>query len=102
MDVGAVGDRVRLAEALEELRAERNAGDQLAGERVAHFLRRRTVGIGEHGILEPDLVQRAENVGSELDAGADLAEFGRLLEHAHREARPRQRIGGGEAADAAA
>ena len=102
MDVGAVGDRVRLAEALGEFGAERDMGDQLAGERVAHFLRRRAVGVGEHGVLEADLLQHAENIGAELDAGADLAEFGRLLEHAHREALTRQRIGRGQAADAAA
>src|SRR6185437_12509892 len=34
--------------------------------------------------------------------GADLAKFGRLLEQPHRQTLARQRIGGGEAADAAA
>ena len=86
-----MGDRVGLAEALDEGVAERDVGDQLAGQRVAHFLRRRAVGVGQHGVLEADLLQHAEDIGAELDAGADLAEFGRLLEHAHREALPRQR-----------
>ena len=60
------------------------------------------MGVGQHGVLEPDLIQHAENVGAELDAGADLAEFGRLLEHAHRKALARQREGRDQAADAAA
>ena len=44
VDVGAVGNRIGLAEALDEFGTERDAGDQLAGDRVAHFLCRRTVG----------------------------------------------------------
>ena len=74
----------------------------LPRERVAHFLRRRQVGVAQHGLLQPDLVQHAEDVGAELDTGADLAEFGRLLENAHRETLPRQREGCDQAADAAA
>ena len=101
VDVGAVGHRVGLAEALHERGVERDMGDQLAGERIAHFLRRRHMGIGQHRVLEPDLVQRAEDIGSELDAGADLAELARLLEQDDREALLRQRIGGDEPADAA-
>ena len=102
VDVGAMGDRIRLAEAFDEGAIERNVGDQFAGERVAHFLRRRAVGVGQDGVLEADLLQHAEDIGPELDAGADLAEFGRLLEHAHRKALARQRIGRDQAADAAA
>ena len=103
VDVGAVGDRIRLvAEALGKRGIERNMGDQLAGEGVAHFLRRRHMGIGEDRLLEPDLLQHAEDIGAELDAGADLAEFRRLLEQAHRKAAAGQRIGRDQAADAAA
>ena len=102
VDVGAMGDGVRLAEALDEFGAERNIGDQLAGQRVAHFLRRRAMGVGEHGVLEADLFQHAENIRPKLDAGADFAEFGRLLEQAHRKTLPRQRIGRDQPADAAA
>ena len=75
MDVGAVGNRVRLAEALGKFVPKRNIGDQLAGERVAHFLRRRAVGVGEDRLLEADLLQHAEDIGAELNAGADLAEL---------------------------
>ena len=102
VDVGAMGDRIGLAEAFGESVAERNAGDQLAGERVAHFLRRRNVGVGEDRVLEADFLQHAENIGAELDAGADFAELRALLEHAHRDAVARQRVGGGQPADAAA
>jgi hypothetical protein len=76
MDVGAVGDGIGLAaEALGEGLVERDAGDQLAGERVAHFLRRRDMGVGEDGILEADPLQHAKDIGAELDAGADLLEL---------------------------
>ena len=61
-----------------------------------------TMGVGEHRVAQADLVERAEDVGAELDAGADLLELGRLLEHAHRKALARQRIGRRQAADAAA
>ena len=84
VDVGAVGDAVRLAETLHEFGIERHIGNEVAGQRVAHFLRRRAMGVGQHGVLEADFLQHAENIGPELDAGADFAEFRRLLEHAHR------------------
>ena len=77
--------RVRLAEALEEVVAERNIGDQIAGQRIAHFLRRRAVGVGQDGILEADFLEHAKNVRPELDAGADFAEFRRLLEQRGQE-----------------
>ena len=95
-------DGIGLAEARHEFVTERNAGDQLAVERITHLLRRRKVGVAQHSLFQPDLVQHAEDVGAELDAGADLAEFGRLLENAHRETLARQREGRDQAADAAA
>ena len=102
MNIGAVGDSIRLvAEALGKLGIERNVGDQIAGQRVAHFLRRRHMGIGEDRLLEPDFLQHAEDIGAELDAGADFAEFRRLFEQADRETLARQRIGRDKAADAA-
>ncbi len=102
VDVGAVRDRVRLAEARGELIVEGHAGDQLAGQGVAHFLRRRVVGVGQDFVLEADFLQHAEDIRPELDAGADFAEFGRLLEDPYRETLARQRVGGSEAADTAA
>jgi hypothetical protein len=47
-------------------------------------------------------VKGVEGVGAELDAGADFADLGRLLEHLHLEALAHQRQRGGQAANAAA
>ncbi len=58
--------------------------------------------VAQHGLLQPDFVQYAEDVGAELDTGADLAKFGCLFENAHREALARQRERRDQAADAAA
>ena len=85
MDIGAVGDRIGMLEAREEARiVERDARDELARQRAAHLHGRRLMGIGEHRVLEADLVERAEDIRAELDAGADLLELRRLLEHPHR------------------
>ena len=102
MQIGPVGQRIGLAEAFEVFLAERNLGDERAGERVAHFLRRRDMRVGQHLILQAKLFQRAKDVWPELDAGADLAEFLRLLEQADRKTLARERIGGGQSADPAA
>ncbi len=103
VDVGAMGHRVGLLEAIQEaLVVERDAGDQIARQRAAHFHRGRAMGVGEHRVAQADLVERAEDIRAELDAGADFLELGRLLEHAHRKALARQRIGRRQAADAAA
>ena len=102
VDVGAMGNAVRLAEALDEFGVERHVGNEIAGQRIAHFLRRRAVCVGQHGVFEADFLQDAENVRPELDAGADFAEFGRLLEQPDRKSLVSQRIGGDQAADSAA
>src|SRR5262249_43664740 len=54
-----------------------------------------------HGLFEAYLLQRAKYIGPELDAGTDLAEFWRLLDHPHREALACERIGRRKPADAA-
>ncbi len=69
--------------------------------RVAHLLCGRPPCIGEHLLGQADAVERAEDVGAELDAGAELAEFRRLLQHPHREALAGERIGCRQAADSA-
>ena len=103
VDVVAVGDRVGLLELAHEARVgQRDAGDALARQRATHFHGRRLMGVGEHRVLEPDPVERVEDVGAELDAGADLAELRRLLEHSHRKALARERVRRREPADAAA
>jgi hypothetical protein len=102
VDVGPMGHRVGLAEPFEEGVAQRNIGDELAGEGVAHFLRGRTVRVGQDCILQANLFEHAKNVRPELDAGADLAELGRLLEKAYRNSLLGKRVGRDQAADAAA
>src|SRR5262249_8128691 len=59
-------------------------------------------GGGGSGLFEVELFERAKDVGAELDAGADLAEFGRLLQHPHGETFARERVGRRQAPDAAA
>ena len=83
----AVGHRIGLLEAFARKRGSSSGMrvTQLAGERAAHLHGRRPMGVGEHRVLEAEPVERAEDVGAELDAGADLAELGRLFEHPHRE-----------------
>ena len=71
-------------------------------QRVAHLDLGRDPGVVQHAVLEADPLERAEDVGAELDAGAELLELRRLLEHPHRKALARQRIGGRQPADAAA
>ena len=56
----------------------------------------------EHLLGEAQHLEHAEHVGAELDAGADLLELRRLLQHLHRDALARQRQRGRKPADAAA
>jgi hypothetical protein len=58
--------------------------------------------VGKHRLFEVEFFERAKDVGAELDAGADLAEFGRLFQHPHGETLARERVGRRQAADAAA
>src|SRR5215470_10898125 len=103
MDVGAMRHRVGILKALRKaLVRKRNADDRLAREGTAHLHGGRTVSVGEHRILQSDLVKRPENIGAELDAGADLAELRGLLKNANRKALHGQGIARGEPADAAA
>src|SRR4029078_10803502 len=102
VDVGPMGHRIRLAEPFEESITQRDIGDEFAGERVAHLLRWRTVRVGQECIFKPDFFEHAKDIGSQLDAGAHLAEFGRLLEKADGKSLMGKRVSGYQAADAAA
>jgi hypothetical protein len=53
-------------------------------------------------VADAERVEGVEGVGAELDAGTDLADFRRLLQHGDGEALAHQRQRRGEAADAAA
>src|SRR5690242_21128399 len=102
VDVGAVRDRVRIGEALREALVERDVDHRLAAHAVHH-----EQALDEHRFLlhqgaDPERVERVPGIGRDLDAGADLAELRRLLEHDRAEALARQRERRSEAADAAA
>ena len=91
MQIGAMDERIGIMEFLAERVAERNARDFLAGDRVHHHQL-----IGKHGeradrLGQAEPLEHPEHVGAELDAGADLVEFGRLLEDLRRDALARQR-----------
>src|SRR5262249_21354712 len=102
MQIVAVGDGIGLLELFPEARfIERDAGDALAGKGAAHLHGWRPVRIGEHRLFEAEPFERAEDVGPELDAGADLAEFGRLLQHPHRKTFARERMRRRQAPDTA-
>ena len=103
MQIVAVSDGVGLLELLPKARLiERDAGDALAGQGAAHLHGGRPVCVGKHRLFEVEFFERAKDVGAELDAGADLVEFGRLLQHPHGETLARERVGRRQAPDAAA
>src|SRR5262249_40671360 len=102
VNICAVSDAVRLAESFQKCIAKRNICNQLTGKRVAHFLGRRPMRIGQHRVLESHFFQYAKNIGTELDARSDLAEFRCLLEHPDRKTLVGESIGSNESADASA
>ena len=100
--IGAVDDGVRVAEALAEGGARGDAPDQALVEGVVHD---HLVGVDRTGaglLADPQRIERGECVRAELDAGADLAELGRLFEHLHSKAPAHQGKSDGNAADATA
>ena len=60
------------------------------------------VRVGQNRILQADLFEHAKDIRAQLDAGAHLAEFGRLLEKADGKSFMGKRVSGDQAADAAA
>ena len=102
MDVGAMRDGVRIAEALREARVERDVDHLLAGHAVHHQQALDEHRFLLHELADAERIERVPGVGGDLDAGADLAELRRLLEHHALESLARERQRGGEAADAAA
>ena len=102
VDVGAVRHRVGIAEALGEARIERDVDHLLAGHAVHHQQALDEHRFLLHELADAERIERVPGVGRELDAGADLAELGRLLEDDGFEALAREAERHGEAADAAA
>ena len=102
MEIGAMDQRIRMMEFFAERVAERNARDFLAGDRIQHHEI-----VWKHReradrLDQAELFEHPEHVGPELDAGADLLEFGGLIDDLRRNPLPRQRERGGEPANAAA
>src|SRR5690242_18579282 len=101
VNVRAMADRIGLVELRREPLVKWNADHEIARQRIAHFLSSGPPRVGKNGVLQADTFERAEDVGSELNTGADLAEFVRLLEHTTGKALERKRIGRDQPADAA-
>src|SRR5262245_29287162 len=102
VNIGAMGHAIRLPELFHERFAERDIGNQLAGQRVTHFLGGGAMGVGEDGILQPDFLENAKDIGSKLNSSADLAEFRSLFENPDRKPAMGKCVGCDEPADASA
>ena len=102
MDVGAVDDAVGLGELLPEGVVEGQGGDQFAGHRIPHDQLIRKPGDAVDGLGEAQPLEHPEDVGPELNPGADFAELGRLFEDDAPVALEGQGERRGQAADAAA
>ncbi len=102
MQVGPVDHGVGLAEAGAEGIAERDARHHFAREAVHHDEVVDEDGRALDPLPDTQAVEHAEDVGAELDAGADLAELAGLLEDGRAHALARQSQGDGEPADTAA
>ena len=81
VDVGAVDDRVRIVEAAPERLADGNARDLAAVDRVHHHELVGEYGAAARAFADAQRIHRRKAVGAELEAGADLADLRRLLEH---------------------
>ena len=94
--------RIGVSELFTEGVAKRNARDLLAGDRIQHdeIIGKHRQHVDRRG--QPKHLEHAEHVGSELNAGADLLELGRLLDDLRGDAFAMERQRRAQAADAAA
>ncbi len=102
MHVGAMGDRVRIAEALAKARAAFDIDDFVAGDGVEHHHALDQQRAPLDRFADAERVERRQGIGSHLQADAGLAEFGDLFENDAAEALARQRQCRREPANAAA
>ena len=84
VQVAAVHDEVRVLEACAEGIAERDARELLAGDRIGHDERVRIDHVRLHRLEYAQPFEQRVDVRPHLDAVADLAELGGLLEDAAR------------------
>ncbi len=102
VQVGAVHAQVGRAVAPLARLAEGQARQLAAVVRAAHAQHRRAGGDARQARRQAEGMQPPRDIGAELDAGADLAEGGRLLQHLDAMPLARQRQGGSQPADAGA
>ena len=90
MHVDAMHDDVGMFEAgAKRGAAGGNAHQFLAAQRIQHQHRRRRIGDSHHLLGQAEAIEHMKDVGAELDAVADGAEFGCAFEHAGRPAAER-------------
>ncbi len=102
VQIAAMHHRIGIAEARAKRLAQIDMGDLFGGQRVHQP---ELVDIDRHaarGFADAEIVEGVERVGPKLDAGADLAERGRLFQQDRADALLREPERRGEAADAAA
>ena len=102
VQVVAVQLKVRCAVALLVRLAQRQAMQQLAVVEAAELERLRPHRVRLQRRAQAQAIEHLHRIGAHLDAGADLAERGRLLGDAHAVPALQQRGGGGQAAEAGA
>ena len=102
VQVAAMDHGVGVLVAGAEFFAEVDMGDLAIGQRIHQA---ELVDINRHRprrLADAQPIETVEGVGPELDAGADLAQLRRLLQHQRGNVLLRQRQRCGQAADAAA
>ena len=102
MQIGPVNHGIGIAEAGPKGIVQRNAGDFLPVHGVHEAQVVDIDGLSARFVADAEIVERVEGIGAELDAGADLPQFGRAFQNDGTEAFPGQAQRGRQAADAAA
>ena len=100
--VGAVYHRVGRVIFLMETVIDRQFGDGFASDGIPHLQTRREHRPFVHVLGQAEVLEHAEHVGAELDAGADFLELRRLLDDVNRNALAGQGQRRAQSADAAA
>ena len=102
VQVDAMDDDVRRAEAGAQLRIVGDMRDLGAGERVEHHAGARQDRLRQQRLDQAEAREHRKHVGPELNAVADGAEFGRGFKDAYAPALPAERQSRGQTAEAAA
>ena len=90
MQIDAMNDDVWMGETGAERRPGRDARHLCAAERVEHEQCGRRIRRLAHRLADAEAVEDVEDIGAELDAVTDRAEFRRAFEHARAPATLRQ------------